>query len=536
MPEQWDAIVVGAGIGGLTTASLLAKEGLSTLVLEKEDRVGGRAVSLRGEEVAEKGAEWYRRLLGGQYSYLAQSDPPLEEMAASGLLDGYVLDLGFHGVSVAGEGYFATLRDLLGGFGDREVVIKPFLTGAWLEDNLVEVTIPVIGDMAVDERLQAEFDRLGRNYLDFFGDLSQLSFDRLANLGEMSLYDYLGEIGFVKSAEELERLDSVSLNDHLASIGFTGSKLVCDYFRCLCTLFTTINNPNEISMGDILRYASQVMIPAILSGVKINIGGYVQDGVMEWPKAVAGRCEDLGGEIRLETRVTGVEIEHGRVKGVRVESAEGEESIPAPRVVMNPPIQELFRYVDDKAFAGGFTQEVGSLYGYGSLSPYFGLKELPFPEKHAERLMLTPCVVPREEGFDWDVYIAWGIQSYIEPSCAPAGKHLFTAYLPLTEEESRNRELAMKVVRTVPDFLESLYPGFKDCIEWALYPVCWKLEGVAKSVTQAGSLKPEVKAPGVEGLYFAGDTARGYGVAMDCACSSGIICASEITGIDYGVS
>jgi prolycopene isomerase len=58
---------------------------------------------------------------------------------------------------------------------------------------------------------------------------------------------------------------------------------------------------------------------------------------------------------------------------------------------------------------------------------------------------------------------------------------------------------------------------------------------VAKSVTQAGSLKPEVKAPGVEGLYFAGDTARGYGVAMDCACASGIICASEITGIDCGI-
>ena len=94
----------------------------------------------------------------------------------------------------------------------------------------------------------------------------------------------------------------------------------------------------------------------------------------------------------------------------------------------------------------------------------------------------------------------------------------------------------MKVVRAVPDFLESVYPGFKDCIDWELYPVCVKLEGVAKSVSQAGSLKPDVKAPGVEGLYFAGDTVRGYGVAMDCACSSGILCASAITGEDYGVA
>jgi prolycopene isomerase len=256
---------------------------------------------------------------------------------------------------------------------------------------------------------------------------------------------------------------------------------------------------------------------------------------MRWSQAVAGRFADLGGELRLESPVAGVVIEDGQVKGVRVKGQDGEEFVYSPQVVMNPPVQELFHYVDENLFDGDFKQMVNSLYGYGSLSPYFGLSDLPVPEEHAERLMLTPCVVPKEEGFDWDVYMAWGIQSYIEPSCAPDGKHLFTAYLPLTEEESRNRELVAKVVRAVPDFLESIYPGFKDCMEWALYPACWKLEGVAKSVTQAGSLKPEVKAPGVEGLYFAGDTSRGYGVAMDCACCSGIICASEITGNDYAV-
>jgi len=93
MAAEWDVIVVGAGIGGLSAASLLAKEGMKTLVLEKEDRVGGRALSLRGEEVSERGPDWYRGLLGGQYSYLAQCEPSLEDMAKTGLLDGYILDL-----------------------------------------------------------------------------------------------------------------------------------------------------------------------------------------------------------------------------------------------------------------------------------------------------------------------------------------------------------------------------------------------------------------------------------------------------------
>jgi phytoene dehydrogenase-like protein len=535
MPESWDAIVIGAGIGGLSTASLLAKEGMKVLLLEKEDRVGGRALSLKGEEVSRRGPDWYRRLLGGQYSYLAQSEPPLEEIAAKGLLDGYILDLGFHGVSVAGEGYFTRLRDLIGGYGEREVVIDPFLTGAWIDGHLYQVKLPSLTDPSIDKGIQSELEGLGKTFFDFFGDLSQLSMERLQGLDAASMYDYFIEIGFVKSPDELERLDLVSLSDYLADIGFAESALLRDYFGCLCTLFTTINNPHEISIGDVLRYSAQIMTPLILKGGQVYIGGYIQDGVMEWSQAVAERFTDFGGELRLGARVTAVEIEDGRACGVRLESEEGEEFISSPRVVMSLPIQELFEYVDEKAFDGDFVQEVKSLCGYGSVSPYFGLSDLPVPEEHAQRLMLTPCVVPRDEGFDWDVYMAWGIQSYIEPSCAPGGKHLFTAYLPVTEKEARDRELVMKAVRAVPDFLETVYPGFKDCIEWSLYPVCRKLEGVAKSVTQAGSLKPDVKAPGLQGLYFAGDTARGYGVAMDCACCSGIICASEITGVDYGV-
>src|SRR6266446_6185101 len=36
-----DVIVIGGGINGLVTATLLAKSGLKTLVLERGDRVGG---------------------------------------------------------------------------------------------------------------------------------------------------------------------------------------------------------------------------------------------------------------------------------------------------------------------------------------------------------------------------------------------------------------------------------------------------------------------------------------------------------------
>lgn len=43
MPEKWDAIVVGAGIGGLTAAALLVKAGLRVLVFERSPHPGGTA-------------------------------------------------------------------------------------------------------------------------------------------------------------------------------------------------------------------------------------------------------------------------------------------------------------------------------------------------------------------------------------------------------------------------------------------------------------------------------------------------------------
>jgi len=44
--ENYDVIVVGAGFGGSTCAALLAKRGLKVLLLEKNNRAGGKAMTL----------------------------------------------------------------------------------------------------------------------------------------------------------------------------------------------------------------------------------------------------------------------------------------------------------------------------------------------------------------------------------------------------------------------------------------------------------------------------------------------------------
>lgn len=47
---KWDTVVVGAGIGGLSAASLFAKTGMKVEVFEKTGFVGGRARSKRLED------------------------------------------------------------------------------------------------------------------------------------------------------------------------------------------------------------------------------------------------------------------------------------------------------------------------------------------------------------------------------------------------------------------------------------------------------------------------------------------------------
>ncbi|MBT3605377.1 MAG: NAD(P)-binding protein, partial [Candidatus Latescibacteria bacterium] len=39
--DQYDAVVIGAGIGGLTCANLLAKDGLRVLLVEQHYMMGG---------------------------------------------------------------------------------------------------------------------------------------------------------------------------------------------------------------------------------------------------------------------------------------------------------------------------------------------------------------------------------------------------------------------------------------------------------------------------------------------------------------
>jgi phytoene dehydrogenase-like protein len=61
--EQWDAIVVGSGLGGLTTAACLGSAGKRVLVIERHDVAGGNSQVFRRHH----GDDWYEFDVGVHY-------------------------------------------------------------------------------------------------------------------------------------------------------------------------------------------------------------------------------------------------------------------------------------------------------------------------------------------------------------------------------------------------------------------------------------------------------------------------------------
>jgi len=504
--KEYDAIVIGAGVGGLSVATLMAKEGMKVLLLEQNDRVGGRALSIKGEEISQKGLQWYKGLLATQYTYLAGSFPDMETIVRERMLDGYILDVGYHAISANGIGYMLDFEEQIGGLDE---VVKH--GGYW-----------------------ASYYK-GRIYRDVAGRFIDPALKELAKKEKIPFLDFYTEPHRLTD-EQIDGLEKVSLKEWADRKGITRNDILFNHLHTVSTLFSTINNPEDISIGDIFRYFKHAFGPKMARGLTQYNGGFVEGGIMAWSEAVAEKFKAFGGDLRLNTRVKEVQVANGAVAGVVAEGPEGYVlSFTARSVVSNIPAQNTFRILPERYFPEAWTQKTKNMYGYGSYTPYMGLNRLVMPPEEAALGLKNTCVLPRSEGFDYDVYICWNIESAVVPSAAPPGKHLYTAYLPMTEKESRNKTLVTKLVDRLPHFMEEVYPGFRESVDWRLDLVCWRLEGVAKSISQAGTQKVPVKSEYLEGLYFAGDTAKGYGVAMDCAIVSGMICASAITGKDYGV-
>jgi phytoene dehydrogenase-like protein len=70
---DYEAIVIGAGLGGLACAALLASDGRRVLVLERNDYLGGRCSAYQRDGfTVDRGTHMITRIEGGPYEKLVK--------------------------------------------------------------------------------------------------------------------------------------------------------------------------------------------------------------------------------------------------------------------------------------------------------------------------------------------------------------------------------------------------------------------------------------------------------------------------------
>ena len=92
MGPPYDAIVIGAGLGGLTAAALLARAGRRTLIIERNESVGGAASTYKVGDLSIEG-----RQHGARVAVKTILRPGVTDFANRVARDARIVDHGIRG-------------------------------------------------------------------------------------------------------------------------------------------------------------------------------------------------------------------------------------------------------------------------------------------------------------------------------------------------------------------------------------------------------------------------------------------------------
>lgn len=310
MDQDWDAIVVGSGLGGLTTAAYLATNGKRVLVLEARAVIGGAAQTFRRNRVFEFECGTH---------YVGDCEP-----------DG-VIPTVLRGIGLDGEITFNNMD----------------------HDEFDHLIAP-----GFDLRVPRGWDRFEQRLTEAYPK------DAKGIRGVLRTLHAFAEVLEVLGApptpkpRDLFRLEVVRALLRAARTLVVNPRELVRRPRALAALpgaglrlqkLFDLHGLSEAARAAIGYICAFVLLPpakvatpiyAYALNHYIKSGGwYVHGGAGKVPHTLARVVRSHGGEVRLRTRVEKILVADGRVRGVRVESG---ETISAPIVVSNADIRTLY--------------------------------------------------------------------------------------------------------------------------------------------------------------------------------------------------
>lgn len=444
--KTYDAIIVGAGHNGLTTAAFLAKAGLNVICVEKNDYIGGAAVS----------RTLYKNWIYSNCSYVCSLLRPEIYRA---------LELHRHGLQVTPYGGSVTFMengDYFGSYHDAEVAYREMVRFSR-------------NDADAYKRYSADTMRQCRFIRDFIMSTppDPTSFNPKELLGLMQIGRKLLEMGEDRMYETI-RFWTMSVADYLDEYFET------DVIKAAMSGSGIIGT----ALGIHSPGTAYVLLHHYMGDVDGNVGtwGFARGGMGAVSESIASAFQANGGELRTEAGVDKILVKNGCVTGVALENG---EEIGARTVVSAMDVKRTFLKCMDKSdLPESFYERVRNFKIRGSSGKVnIALDGLPtFPalpegsSLYYSDMHFIDSMVRMERAYDdwkdgtWskDPYIDMVIPTLSDPTMAPPGKHFmscFVQYCPYQIEGRAWTDAEREAFgKSVIDQIANYSPDFRDLI------------------------------------------------------------------------
>lgn len=476
--ETYDVIVIGAGIGGLSTAALLAKAGKSVLLVERHDRPGGYAHSFK------------RR--------------------------GFHFDSGVHLVSGCGPRGYRNGSSIYQicttvGIEPREVFIplKNYARAVYPE---LEINLRT-GESDFIEGLCAHFPKEKDNLLALIRLCKLLAEE--AMLAETILEQ--GRKAKISPATALANL----FRYRRTSVHVALDELLSDpQLKSLCaSLWPYLGLPP--ARLSFLYWA------CMMAGYTYEGGYYCRGSFQNYANALAAAVERHGGEVLLNASARRIVVNQGKVAGILLENG---QLIRASSVVSNTDaLQTAELLLGRENLPKDHFDRLNELSPSTSIFVSYVATDLPIAPHHShesfffESLDHEAAYASNLDGdFNW---FSATLPSLTDPSLAPTGQHvmLLTTLCPFDIGQSW-RQAKKPFEQRLLKKAERFFPGLRDHLLLVESGTPRTLErytlnrqgaayGFAASPEQIGPNRPGVRGV-LPGLFHTGHWTRpGGGVA-----------------------
>jgi phytoene dehydrogenase-like protein len=449
MKKDFDVIIVGGGPGGLTIGSLLAREGISPVILEKEPALGGRyrSVDFEGSRVDN------------------------------------CIHLPTGMVSSPEETYMYKFLDYMGIAPEPKVV--EWKMGLTSKDNPNRIDY-----LPMDPKKGVE------NFFEFFAFGGGVPMEDVTRQALSAAFKVMEDM----SDEECRRLVDVPFASWIEnSVEDPMAKVVLE-----------LSAPLMGAAGKDVNFGQFANIFGTFPRVGAILFWYPKRGNMESMVVtpLAQYCRDHGATLLTNRRVRSILIEGEEARGVLVHNSETGllEEYRAPVVICAVPI---FQAVSTNVLSSEFltkdwaeaVKRCGNL-AIEDLAGFYLLSKEIVPREGSGWIHLF------DADFGIPTYVGDVFVGSMYNAVDPPGKQVIFSYISGGTEDTHfgltsPLQMVNKAKQRWKDAVEKAYPGFVESIEHEEMSLNLNWGRYAYAVVPT---EIDIQSPNIRGLYFAGDT------------------------------